>query len=147
MDNKNLDTLNDLLKGEEMAITSYARFIEEARDEHLKNELKEIQKDHNKHSQLLTERIIELGGTPKYGVGMAGVMADVKYAIESMGGRSDHEILEGAKLGEDQGVAMAEKVADGKLDEKSMKLVHDIMQVDHDHIQSLEKLLEQHPKQ
>lgn len=147
MDNKHLDTLNELLKGEEMAITSYSRFIQEARDEDLKNKLKEIQKDHNKHSQLLTERIIELGGTPKYGLGMTGVMADVKYAFESMGGRSDHDILKSAKVGEDQGVAMAEKVAHEKLDEKSMKLVHDIMQVDHDHIQSLEKLLEKHPKQ
>jgi bacterioferritin (cytochrome b1) len=147
MDNKTLDTLNDLLKGEEMAITSYSRFIQEARDEELKNKLKEIQKDHNKHSQLISERIIELGGTPKYGLGMAGVMADVKYAVESMGGRSDREILEGAKLGEDQGVAMAEKVANDKLDEKSLKLVHDIMQVDHHHIQSLEKLLEKYPKQ
>lgn len=142
METKVLETLNDLLKGEEMAITSYSKFIQETRDEDLKNEFKEIQKDHNKHSKMLTERIIDLGGTPKYGTGMAGVMADVKYAFESAGGRTPREILEEARHGEDQGVAMAEKIADDKLDEKSLKLVHGIMQVDHDHIRSLEKLLE-----
>ncbi len=144
MDMNTVDTLNDLLKGEEMAITSYSRFIHEASDEDLKKEFKEIQKDHNKHSQLLSERIIDLGGTPKYGTGMAGVMADVKHAFETMDQRTNHDILKEAWHGEDQGVAMAEKVADDKLDEKSARLVQDIMQVDHDHIKSLEKLLDKH---
>ena len=144
METANIETLNNLLKGEEMAITSYSKFINEASDESLKNEFKEIQKDHNKHSQLLSERIIELGGTPRYGTGIAGVMADAKYTFESMGDRSNHDILKEAWHGEDQGVAMAEKVADDKLDEKSTRLVHDIMQVDHDHIKSLEKLIDKH---
>lgn len=143
METRSLDTLNDLLKGEEMAITSYSRFIQEMKNDDLKNEFKEIQKDHNKHSQLLTERIIDLGGTPKYGTGFAGVMADVKYAFETINDRTDYDILKEAKLGEDQGVAMAEKVASDKLDEKSTKLVHDIMQVDHAHIKTLDKLLDQ----
>ncbi len=147
MDENTINTLNDLLKGEEMAITSYSKFIHEASDENLKAEFKEIQKDHNKHSQLLSERIIDLGGTPRYGTGMAGVMADVKYAFETIGQRSNHDILKEAWHGEDQGVAMAEKVADDKLDEKSARLVQDIMQVDHDHIKSLEKLLDKHREQ
>ena len=54
------------------------------------------------------------------------------------------ETLNNLLKGEDQGVAMSEKVADNKLDEKSTKLVHDIIQVDHDHIKSLEKLLDMH---
>lgn len=142
METNTINTLNDLLKGEEMAITSYAKFIHEASDDSLKKQFQEIQKDHNKHSELISERIIELGGTPKYGTGMAGIMSDVKYAFESMGGRTNHEILKDAWHGEDQGVAMAEKIADDKLDEKSLKLVHDIMQVDHEHIKALEKLLD-----
>lgn len=144
MEKRTVDTLNNLLKGEEMAITSYSKFIHEASDDSLEKQFKEIQKDHNKHSELISERIIELGGTPKYGTGMAGIMSDVKYAFESVGGRTNHEILKDAWHGEDQGVALAEKIADGKLDEKSLKLVHDIIQVDHDHIKSLEKLLDQH---
>ncbi len=147
MENHTIETLNDLLKGEEMAITSYSKFIHEASDDSLIKQFQEIQKDHNKHVELISERIIELGGTPKYGTGMAGVMADVKYAFESMGGRSNHDILKDAWHGEDQGVAMSEKVADDKLDEKSLKLIHDIIQVDHDHIKSLEKLLDQHKPQ
>ncbi|MCX7774342.1 MAG: PA2169 family four-helix-bundle protein [Clostridia bacterium] len=144
MDKTTLDTLNQLLKGEEMAISSYAKFIHDAEDANLKNEFKNIQKEHNKHAQLLSERIIELGGTPQYGTGVAGVMADVRYAFESMGDRKDYDVLKEAWHGEDQGVAMAEKVADDKLDDKSRVLVHDIMQMDHDHIRKLEKLLDEY---
>jgi bacterioferritin len=144
LESRTIDILNDLLKGEEMAVKSYAKFINETTDESLKKQFQEIQKDHNKHAELIAERIIELGGTPRYGTGMAGVMADVKHSIESMGGRTDHDILKDAWHGEDQGVALAEKIADEKLDEKSLKVVHDIMQVDHEHIKALEKLLEQH---
>jgi len=147
LENRTVETLNDLLKGEEMAVKSYAKFIQETTDESLKEKFREIQKDHNKHSELITERIIELGGTPKYGTGMAGVMADVKHAFESMGGRTNHDILKDAWHGEDQGVALAEKIADEKLDEKSLKIVHDILQVDHEHIKTLEKLLDQHRTQ
>lgn len=147
METTNIDVLNDLLKGEEMAITSYSKFIDEASEESLKNTFKEIQKDHNKHLKLISGRIIELGGTPKYGTGMAGVMADMKYAFESMGERTNPDILREARHGEDQGVALAEKIADDKLDEKSAQLVHDIMQVDHEHIKSLENLIEVHRAQ
>lgn len=147
MENTTIDTLNDLLKGEEMAINSYAKLIAETTDETLKKEFKEIQKEHNEHARLISERILDLGGTPRQGTGMAGVMADVKYAFETMNGRSNHEILKDAWHGEDQGVAMSEKIADDKLDEESKKLLHDIIQHDHKHIKSLEKLLDQHRKQ
>jgi bacterioferritin (cytochrome b1) len=147
MDDTTVSTLNDLLKGEEMAINSYAKFIQETTDETLKNKFKEIQKEHNEHAKLISERILDLSGTPKQGTGMAGVMADVKYAFESMTRRSNHEILKDAWHGEDQGVAMSEKIADDKLDEESKKLIHHIVQHDHEHIKSLEKLLDQHRMQ
>lgn len=141
MEEKTINTLNDLLKGEQIAVNAYSQFIRDIRDEGIRQELKSMQSDHNKHSEKISERILEIGGNPVHSTGFAGFMADAKYGLESIKEHSDHEILLEVFQGEDKGVAAAEKIADDKLDDKSLKLVHEIMDTDHSHIKNLEQLL------
>jgi rubrerythrin len=141
MDDQNINALNDLLKGEQMAINAYSKFINDVRNEKIRERLKSIQSEHNDHQGIISDRILEMGGKPVQSTGFAGFMADAKYGFESMKERTDHEILLEAFQGEDKGVAAAEKIADDKLDDKSLKVVHKIMEADHGHIKELEKLL------
>ena len=141
MEHQTINVLNDLLKGEQMAVNAYSQFIKDVKDDGIRQEFKNMQSDHNKHSGIISSRILEMGGKPVQSTGFAGFIADAKYGFESMKERSDHEILLEAFQGEDKGVAAAEKIADDKLDDKSLKVIHDIMNVDHAHIKSLEKML------
>jgi hypothetical protein len=67
-------------------------------------------------------------------------MADAKHGIESMKERKDHEIVREAFEGEDKGVTAVEKLSQGKLDDESMKLIHSLMDTEHQHIKTLENL-------
>ena len=65
-----IDTLNELLKGELMAMEIYAKqMISKATNSY--GMLDQFARDHKEHAQLLADRIRELGN-PVTGTGMAG---------------------------------------------------------------------------
>jgi len=142
MEQQTIQALNEVLKGEQMAIQSYSQFIREVKNPEIKETFKEIQNDHNRHMEKISQRILDLGGRPSYGTGLAGLMADAKHGIESMKERKDHEIVREAFEGEDKGVTAVEKLRQGKLDDESMKLIHSLMDTEHQHIKTLEKLIQ-----
>lgn len=57
-----IDTLNELLKGELMAMNIYRETDDMQGDEQVMAMLDEFAKDHEEHARLLAERIRELGG-------------------------------------------------------------------------------------
>ncbi|AUS95956.1 rubrerythrin family protein [Clostridium thermosuccinogenes] len=141
MDNPAITELNALLKGEEMAIHAYDRFINDVEDIDAKNQLKKFQSDHKKHSEILAKRIADLGGQPQHGTGTAGMMASVKGMMEELKGRSTAEILKDAYDGEDKGIAAAEEVVKGDLDSESSRIVNQILTEDHAHLREMAKLI------
>jgi bacterioferritin (cytochrome b1) len=140
MENKSVHELNTILKGEHMAVDAYEKFIKGADNEDIRKELESFQLDHRQHIEQLSERIMELGGHPETGTGIAGVFSNAKLAIGTMNADST-DILRKAYDGEDQGIAAVEKINKCDMDDKSRILVDDILSQDHDHLKKMAHML------
>ncbi len=141
MENTVINELNTVLKGEVMAIESYDKYIHELKDNKVKTAFLEIQGDHKEHANLLENRIKQLGGDPNEKLGIAGVMANAKIALKNLGETKTIDLLKWAYDGEDKGIAMVEEIVKGDLDDTSMKLIKDILSVDHDHLKTMNNLI------
>lgn len=136
MDKKVVKELNAYLKGEYMAIKSYGDFIERTKDQSVKQELQNIQQDHKRHAEKVSDRINQLGGRPVKGPGFMGVMSDMKNLVKRNSNDTDF-ILKDAGRGEYKGIQMAEEVVKGDLDAESMNLIKGILDEDRDHVGKL----------
>lgn len=141
MENTVVNELNAVLKGAIMAVETYDKYIKELEDAKIKDELKKIQSDHKEHADLLESRIKELGGEPNEKLGIAGAMASAKIAMQNMGKTKAVDVLKRAYDGEDKGISMVEEIVKGDLDDKSMKLVSDILSVDYEHLDTMNTLI------
>ncbi len=144
MDTNVINHLNTLLKGEQMAVEAYEKFILSSGDDRIKSSLQDIQQDHKEHASKLAERIQSIGGKPEYGTGLTGVISNLRLTLETKNKSDSLEILKRAYDGEDKGIAMAEKVVKNELDEDSKKLLDGILSTDHDHLKSMLSLLTQY---
>lgn len=138
MRDNTIESLNSLLKGEQMAIEAYQRFIGDAGDQQVKTVLGQIHEDHMENSELLAKRIEELGGEPQFDVGMGGMMAGMKLAVQDAVNGTPEQILKRAYDGEDKGIAMAEKVVRTEMDPVSRQVAENVLSADHDHLKSME---------
>lgn len=134
-----IDTLNELLKGEHMAIHSYDKTKEIQQDNQVAEMLAQFEHDHQRHAEQLTQRIKDLGGTPEAGTGFSGVMANMTSVINSM--RGPEHLLRQIYDGEDKGVHAYEDRLD-EMDPLSQNTVRQIMQEDHDHLKWFKSRME-----
>ncbi|MCX8131636.1 MAG: PA2169 family four-helix-bundle protein [Clostridia bacterium] len=141
MENLSLNNLNDMLRGEEMAVQAYEHLIQATKDDRIKSELQSIQIRHKNHTTKLAERIQNLGGVPQYSTGIGGLMANIKMNFDNMEKRGDVEILKKAYDGEDQGIALVEDLAKTDIGKDSMALINEILSNDHDHLKRMAKLI------
>lgn len=139
MNQQHIDTLNELLKGELMAMEIYQETEDMQGDEQVMGMLQQFAEDHQEHARLLAERIRELGGSPVTGTGMAGTMAGMSSKINALRGPS--HLLKQVYDGEDKGVHAYEDRID-ELDPQSQKLVSEIMSTDHDHLKLFKERME-----
>ena len=128
--------LNTVLKGEQMAAESYEKFIAEVDDERIRESFQQIQKNHKENAAWLAERIQDLGAVPQHGTGVSGVFAGMMLGMETSG-KSSEDILKRAYDGEDKGIAAAEEIVNGDLDETSRELVKNVLSRDHDHLKTM----------
>lgn len=138
--------LNAVLKGEQMAVESYEKFISAVDNEKIRENFQQIQKNHKEHAGRLAERIQNLGSIPDYSTGVTGIFANMKLDMETSG-KSSVDILKRAYDGEDKGIAAAEEVVRGDLDDTSLELVKDILSRDHDHLKSMLHLMSENQLQ
>lgn len=132
---RQIDALNELLKGEYMARNVYDHTKDLQDDEQVGQMLAKFQEDHDKHIKLLAKRITELGGDPVSGSGLAGTMVDLSAMYNSL--RGPRELLKQVYDGEEKGVHAYEDRMDG-LDTVSQDLVKQIMDEDHEHLKFFE---------
>ena len=142
MDNTSIKELNAFLKGENMAVDSYERYIQDVDDEKVKSELQKIQKDHKQHAIKIAEQIQNLGGKPEKGVGVPGKAAEIIQNIKKTGLSGEVSILKDAYDGENTGIKMAAEIVKGDLGSQSSSLIKDILEDDRDHLQKLNKLIQ-----
>jgi bacterioferritin len=136
--------LNTLLKGERMAVESYEKFIFAVDNEGIKSEFQNIQSRHRQHVEKLAERIRDIGGRPDYNTGITGVIANARLTMETKSMKDSFDILKRAYDGEDRGIAAAEEVITGNLDEESRQLVNNILAQDHEHLKSMLSLMSEY---
>lgn len=139
MDEPNVKTLNELLRGEHMAIQGYESVMP-ALSEETRKQINEILRDHKEHAAELSDRIASLGGIPDESTGMVGMMSKAKLKAESML-RDEKSIIRKLYDGEDQGIAAVEKIIKGDLDSTSRELADKILRTDHDHLKKLQQML------
>ncbi|MCX7747242.1 MAG: ferritin-like domain-containing protein [Clostridia bacterium] len=133
--------LNALLKGIEMAIESYERYIGSVKDENIRKELQNIQLDHKRHAGDLAKHIQSLGGKPQYDTGVTGVMAGIKQTVQNALDKDPLSILRKAFEGENKGILMSQELVKGDLDSGSADLVNKILTEDQQHIAKMETLI------
>lgn len=136
-----LNELNSLLKGEQTAINAYEKYTDAATNPAVKAELVGIRNSHERHAAELTRRIRELGGRPVQNGGLAGLMADARLAVLSLGMANDAELLKKAYDSEDKGVEMAEELIKGGLEEESLKVAESVLADAHGHLRSMSVLI------
>ncbi|MGI6145764.1 MAG: DUF2383 domain-containing protein [Clostridia bacterium] len=131
VEQQTIEKLNELLKGERMAIQVYDRTKKLQQDTQVANMLNTFESDHKKHAEMLSERIRELGGDPEVTTGFPGMMADIMSVINSI--RGPHQLLEQVYDGEDKGIHAYEERLN-QLDRDSQVIIRQIMNEDHEHL-------------
>lgn len=126
-----IDTLNELLKGEHMAINIYSKTKEIQQDSQVSEMLAKFEQDHQKHAEQIAQRIKDLNGTPEAGTGFSGVMANMSSIINSL--RGPEHLLQQIYDGEDKGIHSYEDRID-EMDTMSQDMVRQIMKEDHEHL-------------
>jgi uncharacterized protein (TIGR02284 family) len=138
---KTIESLNQLLQGEYMAVESFNNFISKLEEEKVKQAFQEVQKQHRENIDKLARYIQDIGGQPKENLGLKGKMGEMKLNID-LGSRTDaNEIINKAIEGETTGVNTAEKVLRGDLDERSRDIAGEILHKDRKSIEKLKSLL------
>lgn len=135
-----IDTLNELLKGEHMAINIYDRTKGMQEDARVADMLSQFEQDHKRHADQISQRIKDLGGSPDDKTGISGVMADVMSMINSL--RGPEQLLKQVYDGEDKGIHAYEDRID-EIDPTSQAVVRQIMQEDHEHLKWFKARMEQ----
>lgn len=141
MKRSTINELNAFLKGEHMAIDAYEKYLRKINTPYIKSEFEQIKDDHEHHAVLLSERIELLGGKPARGVGFTGKVAEVMSSVKGIGKTDEKFIIKDAYHGEDLGIEMAEEIIKGDLDEKSNKLIDEILEKDRNHLDTLKSLM------
>lgn len=140
-DKKTVESLNQLLQGEYMAVESFNNFISRLEDVNVKQAFKEVQKQHRENIDKLASYIQDIGGQPDENLGMKGKMGDIKLNMELGSDANTTEIIEKAIEGETKGVNMAEKVLRGELDERSRDIAGEILHKDRKSIEKIKSIL------
>jgi bacterioferritin len=126
-----IDTLNELLKGEHMAIHIYDKTKSMQADSQVADMLSQFEQDHKRHAEQLTQRIKDLGGYPDARTGISGFMANFTSVINSILG--PQQLLKQVYDGEDKGIHAYEDRID-QLDPVSQDTIRQIMKEDHEHL-------------
>jgi len=123
---RSIDALNALLRGELSAVETYEQALAKF-DEAIPQELRDCLRSHRMRTERLTERIVELGGTPAEGSGLWGAFARLFEGSATLLGRAS--TVAALEEGEDHGLELYEnRLKD--LDPESLRLVGGELQFD-----------------
>jgi rubrerythrin len=136
-----INSLNQMLQGEYMAVDVFNIFISKTEEETVKKTFQEVQDNHRQNIMILTNYIQELGGKPHENLGIKGTMADIKINMQ-LGSQADvSRVIREAIKGETTGINISEKLVRGNLDERSRDLTGKILHQDRQSLDQLRKLL------
>lgn len=135
-----INSLNELLQGEYMAVESFNNFIAKIQDEKTKSIFKEVQTKHRDNIALLADHIQNIGGQPDENLGLKGKMAELMLNMK-LDFKDTNEVVEKAIEGETQGINMAEKILRGTLDDEARTIAELVLDNDRESINKLKGTL------
>ncbi len=138
---RSIRELNQLIMNQEEMIESYSRMIRDVEDPKLKKILMRIQESHFTQMMVMSDRILELGGNPKFETGLVGVMDDIRY---NKGGKDGLTSLENARIaldGERLNIEKLSVFATNEIDSTSLELLQKAVNMQHENISILEEYI------
>ena len=125
MRESNVKGLNNILKGEYMAVDKYDQYIKNVEDEEIKRSFETIQEEHKKQISTISQRIEQLGGDAVSGPGIQGVFSGIMTNI--MPPKETTKIVREALDGEQMGIHSTQELLSTFTDESSKKIVDEVL--------------------
>ncbi|MCX7774341.1 MAG: PA2169 family four-helix-bundle protein [Clostridia bacterium] len=141
MHERTIRDLNELIRRQEAMVESYARLAHDVKDDELRENFKVFQENHFKQMMVISDRVMELGGEPKFKVGLRGVMDDLRHRR----GKKDITDLETAKIaisGEKTDIEKIESYNLGEVDATSLEIIQKLIERDEENIKALEAFIQ-----
>jgi Protein distantly related to bacterial ferritins len=135
-----INSLNEFLKGNYMAIHAYNEYINRAKQPELKLLLQQLQQNHQQHAMEITKRIQDLGGKPVDHPGIKGKSMEIFKMLTDHNNEPDH-IVKDALAGEKRGIEISQNIVNGTLDDQSYRLVQQILDKNIKHLDLLNQAL------
>ncbi|WP_309122633.1 ferritin-like domain-containing protein [Paenibacillus sp.] len=138
---KTIKHLNEFLQGRYMGIRQYEHLIHQASDEALKDFLQHLQASTKDQAARVAKRIQDLGGQAANDVSIAGRVEEWMSQLRREP-RTTEEILSQAYKGEHKyGIHVSHDIVEGELDAASAKLIDEILDEDHRHVEQIQERL------
>lgn len=102
-----VERLNSLLRGELSAVETYGQCIEKISDASIVDQLRALQISHERRAEILSERVLALGGEPSIDSGVWGGIAKMIEGGATLFG--DAAALSVLEEGEEHGLASYER--------------------------------------
>jgi len=81
---KAIDQLNSFLRGEISSVETYRQALDRIQDQRVRNELQNLLRSHQERTDLLRQRVVELGGNPSTSSGTWGAFAKLVEGASKM---------------------------------------------------------------
>jgi bacterioferritin len=122
--------LNRVLKGIQMGLEAFESLQKKTKDNSLKQIFLQVQATYLMHSNILKERIDQLGGIPKEQVGLIGTLSQIYENIKNLTVDSDEEVLNEAYKACKTGFTMGDRFIEdnNNLDSTSREIIEKIVQ-------------------
>lgn len=133
--------LNRLILHHESIIEAYSRMIPDVEDEDLKSRLRSNQENHFRQMMVLSDRVYELGGVPKFETGVLGVMDDIRHHKSKKTEMTDLENARAALDTEKVNIDRLSAFGSGDIDNTSLELIQMGINSNSDNIHSLEEYI------
>jgi len=138
---KHIDTLNSLLRGEIAATETYIQAMEKVGSDPGAEELRQIRDDHREAANTLRQHIHSHGGKPDQGSGAWGTFAKTIAGAAKLFGNT--AAMKALKEGEETGLKSYEKALDDEsLPEECKNLIRTLLPKTRAHIAVLDRLME-----
>lgn len=134
-----LDSLQNLLNGEAIAVHMYDSFIPEVEDLEIKKSFQDIRSGHRRHIDQLIRRIEEMDHRPRIELNRRMWLSELMVDARTRIGIAQRKMIRWALKGEDMGLSAAREVTAGDLDDTSKELVNQILTETSDNVDHLKK--------
>lgn len=142
MSEKSIDSLNQLLQGEYMAINAFDIYTPQLKNNDYKKCFQSVQNNHRENISNLAVYIQNIKGQPQENLSFKGSFATMMMQTTvSLKAMNDKEILKKIIEGEEKGIQAAEKVLRGNLDNKSRDMAGEILHQDRKSLSELKSLM------